>query len=202
MNCPPLPFVPEEIHGSLVIMALVAWCGDVDEGQKMMDRFRALAQPIADMVQEMPYPEIYGPEDEEYRPLAVARTMWADSFDQATAETILGFLADSDAPMRVAQLRVLGGAMARVPNGATAFAHRNRKMMVNVASFYEGPDDRPRREKWVSGFARALSNGDLSGYVGFLADEGQDRVRSAYPGETWDRLRRVKAHMTRTTCFG
>ena len=193
MNCPPLPFVPEEIHGSLVIMALVAWCGDVVEGQKVMDRFRALAQPIADMVQEMPYPEIYGPEDEEYRPLAVARTMWADSFDQSTAETILGFIEGSDAPMRVAQLRVLGGAMARVPKGATAFAQRNRKMMINVASFYEGPDDRPRREAWVTDFARALSNGDLSGYVGFLADEGPDRVRAAYPGETWDRLRRVKA---------
>jgi FAD/FMN-containing dehydrogenase len=193
MSCPPLPFVPEEIHGSLVIMALVAWCGDIDEGQKVMDLFRGLAQPIADMVQEMPYPEIYGPEDEEYRPLAVAQTMWADSFDRATAETILRFLDDSDAPMRVAQLRVLGGAMARVPNDATAFAHRDRKMMINVASFYEGPRDRPRREAWVSDFAEALSEGDPSGYVGFLADEGPDRVRAAYPGDTWDRLRRVKA---------
>lgn len=193
MSCPPLPFIPEEIHGSLVIMALVAWCGDIDEGQKVMDRFRGLAQPIADMVQEMPYPEIYGPEDEEYRPLAVAQTMWADSFARATAETILRFLDDSDAPMRVAQLRVLGGAMARVPNDATAFAHRDRKMMINVASFYEGPGDRPRREAWVSDFAEALSDGDPSGYVGFLADEGPDRVRAAYPGDTWDRLRRVKA---------
>jgi FAD/FMN-containing dehydrogenase len=193
MSCPPLPFVPEEIHGSLVIMALVAWCGDIDEGQKVMDRFRRLAQPIADMVQEIPYPEIYGPEDEEYRPLAVARTLWADRFDQTTADTILGFLEASDAPMRVAQLRVLGGAMARVPNDATAFAHRNRKMMINVASFYEGPDDRQQRETWVSDFAKALTNGDLSGYVGFLADEGQERVRAAYPGETWERLRGVKA---------
>jgi hypothetical protein len=119
--------------------------------------------------------------------------LWADTFDSATAETILGYLEDSDAPMRVAQLRVLGGAMARVPNDATAFAHRDRKMMINVASFYEGPDDRQRRETWVSDFAKSLSNGDLSGYVGFLADEGQDRVRAAYPGGTWDRLRRVKA---------
>ena len=193
MSCPPLPFVPEEIHGSLVIMALVAWCGDIDEGQEVVNRFRRLAQPIADMIEEMPYPEIYGPEDEEYRPLAVARTLWADRFDQTTAETILRFLEASDAPMRVAQLRVLGGAMARVPNDATAFAHRDRKMMINVASFYEGPEDRQQRETWVSDFSKTLSNGDLSGYVGFLADEGQDRIRAAYPGGAWDRLRRVKA---------
>ncbi|MGH8914756.1 MAG: BBE domain-containing protein, partial [Acidimicrobiia bacterium] len=159
----------------------------------VMDRFRALAPPIADMVQEMPYAQIYPAEDEEYRPMAVARTMWADSFNGATADTILQYLESSDAPMRVAQLRVLGGAMARVPNDATAFAHRDRKMMINVASFYEGPDDRPRREDWVAEFAKTLSDGDLSGYVGFLADEGEDRVRAAYPGPTWDRLRRVKA---------
>lgn len=193
MTCPPMPFVPEELYGSLVILGLVAWCGDIEEGQKVMDRFRALAPPIADMVQEMPYSGIYPPDEEEYRPMAVARTMWADSFDGSTADTIIEYLESSDAPMRVAQLRPLGGAMARVPNDATAFAHRDRKMMINVASFYEGPDDRPRREMWVTDFAKALSNGDLGGYVGFLADEGEDRVRAAYPGPTWDRLRQVKA---------
>ncbi len=193
MNAPPMPFIPEDLHGSLVVMALMAWCGDIDEGQKVMDRFRALAPPVADMLQEMPYSQIYMEEEEEYRPLAVARTMWTDEFDAMTAETILEYLENSDAPMRVAQLRVLGGAMGRVPNDATAFAHRDRRMMVNVASFYEGPEDRPRREAWVEDLAKALSDGDQAGYVGFLADEGEDRVRAAYPGSTWDRLRRIKS---------
>ena len=40
--------------------------------------------------------------------------------------------------MRVAQIRVLGGAMARVPADATAFAHRSSRIMVNLAAFYEG----------------------------------------------------------------
>ncbi len=193
MNAPPMPFIPEEQHGSLVVMALMAWCGEIGEGQKVMDRFRALAPPITDMLQEMPYSQIYMEEEEEYRPLAVARTMWTDDFDAAGANTILEHLRSSDAPMRVAQLRVLGGAMARVPNHATAFAHRDRKMMINVASFYEGPDDRPTREAWVEELAKALSNGDPGGYVGFLADEGDDRTRAAYPGPTWDRLRGIKS---------
>ncbi|MEX1133371.1 MAG: FAD-binding oxidoreductase [Acidimicrobiia bacterium] len=192
MNCPPMPFVPEELHGSLVIMGLVAWCGEVEAGQKMMKRLAGDAEPIADMTGPISYPELYPPE-EDYHPTAVARTMFADSFDETTAETILDHLAASDASLRVTQLRVLGGAMARVPNENTAFAHRDRKLMINVAAFYEGPEDLPRREEWVTELAGILSKGDERGYIGFLANEGQDRVRAAYPGATWDRLGRVKA---------
>ena len=94
----------------------------------------------------MPYPELFAPDDESYHPLAVAQTLFVDVIDLGVAKTIMEFLHASDASMRVAQLRVLGGAMARVPADATAFAHRASRIMVNVAAFHEGPEDRPVRE--------------------------------------------------------
>ena len=154
---------------------------------------RALATPVADLVHEMPYPEIYPPEDDSYHPLAIARTMFIDRVDRPVAAMMLDRLEASDAAMRVAQLRVLGGAMARVPDDATAFAHRDSRIMVNVASFYEGPDDMPMRQAWVDGFASDLRQGDDGAYVNFLAEEGPERVRAAYPGRTWDRLAEIKA---------
>jgi FAD/FMN-containing dehydrogenase len=93
----------------------------------------------------------------------------------------------------VAQLRVLGGAAARVPSDATAYAHRSKAMLANVAAFYQGDADREVRRTWVSGFARALQPNDDAAYVGFLTDDGQARIRGAYPGATWDRLRRIKS---------
>jgi hypothetical protein len=108
------------------------------------------------------------------------------------AEAIVEHLGKSDASIRVAQLRVLGGAMARVPADATAFAHRDSRIMVNVASFYEGDEDKPRREAWVEEFVRILQQDDRGAYVNFLVDEGEERVRAAYPGATWDRLREIK----------
>ena len=93
--------------------------------------------------------------------------------------------------MRVAQLRVLGGAMARVRPDATAFAHRDRKIMVNVASFYEGDDDKPRREAWVSDLAGALQQRD-GGVRELPRRRGPERIRDAYPGRTWDRLAAIK----------
>ena len=201
MSCPPMPFVPEEVVGDAVIMGLIVWCGDLDEGHRVMDRFRALATPLADMLAEMSYPDIYGPEDEEYRPLAVALTGFTSGVETDDIEAILDAIADSDAPMRVVQLRVLGGAIARVPTEATAFGHRDRAMMLNVASFYTDEEDRPRRETWVRDLWTRLTGGDPAGYVGFLAAEGSDRVRAAYPGQIWDRLRRVKTQYDPANLF-
>jgi FAD/FMN-containing dehydrogenase len=201
MNAPPMPFLAEEHHGKLVVMALMMYAGDTEAGERAVAPFRALATPLADMVKPMRYPEIYPPEDPEYRPLAIARTMFMDRVDRAAAETIMDRLASSTAPMRVAQLRVLGGAMARVPVDATAFAHRASRIMVNVASFYEGEHDRTEREAWVDEFAAALHQDDDGAYVNFLVDEGPERIRAAYPGSTWDRLAAIKARYDPTNLF-
>jgi FAD/FMN-containing dehydrogenase len=201
MPAPPMPFVPEDQHGKLIIMALMAYAGEAEAGERALAPFRALAAPIADMLKPMPYPEIYPPESDDYHPLAISKTMFVDRIDGAVAETIVRHLEASDAAMRVAQLRVLGGAMARVPADATAFAHRSSRIMVNVASFYEGPEDRDKRAAWVDGLFTALRQDDDGVYVNFLADEGEDRIRAAYPGSTWDRLVAIKRRYDPTNLF-
>jgi len=201
MPAPPMPFVPAEHHGRLSIMALLCYAGAVEAGERVLAPFRALATPIVDMVRPMRYPEMYPPEDDSYHPTAVARTMFVDAVDRGVAETIVDYLEASDASMRVAQLRVLGGAMARVPAEATAFAHRASRIMVNVAAFYEGPEDRAVRETWVSDFAATLRRGDTGAYVNFLGDEGEARIREAYPGATWDRLAAIKRRYDPTNLF-
>jgi hypothetical protein len=193
MPAPPMPFLPEELHGSLVVLAMLAYAGGAEDAARAIAPFRELATPLADMVRPMPYPEMFPPEDPDYHPTAVARTLFTKQIDRAAAETILRFLDASDAGMRVAQLRVMGGAAARVPNEATAYAHRQQPIMVNVAAFYEGEADKSRRAAWVEEFAAALAGDERGAYVNFVGDEGEARVRAAYPGATWDRLARVKA---------
>ena len=201
MTAPPMPFVPAEMHGELVIMAMLAYAGEVDKGERAIAPFRALVEPIADMVKPMPYPEMYPPEEGDYHPTAVARTMFIDTIDRDVSQTILEHLRASDAPMRVAQIRVLGGAMARVPAEATAFAHRSSRIMVNVAAFYEGTEERAARDAWVSYFAEALRQGRGGAYVGFLGEEGEGQIREAYPGSTWERLAEIKRRYDPTNFF-
>ena len=201
MPAPPLPFVPAEQHGRLVIMATLAYAGDVEAGQRAVAPFRALATPMADLVRPMPYPEIYPPEEEGYHPTAVAHTMFVDAIDRDGSEAIVEHLQASTAPMRVAQLRVLGGAMARVPAEATAFAHRPVGSWCNVAAVYQRPEEAEEHQAWVDRFAAALQDEDARAYVNFLGDEGQARIRQAYPGPTWERLAAIKARYDPTNLF-
>jgi FAD/FMN-containing dehydrogenase len=201
MTAPPMPFVPEEYHGRPVAMVLLAHSGSVEEGERAVDRLRKLAPPIADMVRAMPYPEIYMPEQEDYHPIAAGRTMFADSVDQDKVASILEHLEASTAPMSVTQLRALGGAMARVPVDATAFAHRTRPIMANVGAVYEDPDEREQHEAWVGDLSSIVGGGEPGAYVGFLGEDGRARIREAYPGTTWDRLVDVKRRYDPSNLF-
>jgi FAD/FMN-containing dehydrogenase len=202
MVAPPMPFLPAEAHGTLVLMALMCFAGDVEAGERTIAPFRALATPIADMVRPMRYPEIYrlfengpGPAEE------VARSLFVDAVDRDAAEAVVDHLQASTAPLAVAQLRVLGGAMARVPADATAFAHRARRVMVAIGAVYERAEETPVHEAWVAAFAAALRQGDAGVYVNFLGDEGEARVREAYPDPTWDRLAAIKSRYDPTNVF-
>jgi FAD/FMN-containing dehydrogenase len=202
MPAPPMPFLPPEQHGRLVIFALLVYAGEVEAGERAIAPFRALAEPIVDMVGPKPYPAIFeGPGDEDFHPVAIARTMYVDSIDRSAAQTIVERLQESTAMMAATQLRVLGGASARVPVEATAYAHRKSRIMVNVAALFETPEQAPEHEPWVVGLADALRQEDTAAYVNFLGDEGEERIRAAYPGETWDRLVEIKRRYDPTNLF-
>jgi hypothetical protein len=151
----------------------------------------------------MRYPEIYqlleggpGPAQE------AARSMFLDRVDRRVAETIVEHLQAATAPLAVAQLRALGGAMARVPDDATAFGHRQRTVMAAIGAVWERPEEGPVHEAWVTGFAEALRQDQGPGvYVGFLGDEGEARVREAYPGPIWERLVAIKGRYDPTNLF-
>ncbi len=203
MGCPPMPFVPEDLHGSTVLMSLVCWSGDADEGERVIGSLRQIAEPIADMVKPIRYPEMFPPEPDtgDFHPLVVGRTFFMDrvGIDEATA--VVEAIDASDAPMKAVQLRPLGGAMARVPADATAFAHRSARIMAIVVSFHESDTDRERRSAWVRGLAAQLDQGVPGAYVNFLEDAGPDSAHHAYPDGTWERLARIKAEVDPTNVF-
>ena len=202
MPCPPMPFVPEEHHGSLVILAMLVNAGDDDAGERAMAPFRALATPIADLVHPMPYPEIYPPDDPGLSP------------DRGGAHDVHGSRrrrprrgpssSTSRHRMRRCASRSCGSSVgrwpacrSRPPRSPTA----NERIMVNLAAFFAGDDDRAAKQAWLDAFAAAMDQGRPTAYVNFLGDEGEAGVRRAYPDPTWDRLAAIKRRYDPTNVF-
>src|SRR4051794_12407338 len=193
MPAPPLPFLPEELHGRPVVMAKMVHAGAVEAGRRAIAPFRALAEPVADLLRPMKYPEML-PDEQRSRFGKVTRPMFTGGVGPGQAEAILERIGESSAMLAACEIRVLGGAMARVPDDATAFAHRGSRIMINVAATYDpATSERSEHAAWVAGLAAELDDGDRGAYAGFLGDEGEERVRAAYPGATWERLAAVKA---------
>jgi FAD/FMN-containing dehydrogenase len=191
MIAPPMPFLPDEAHGTPIVLAQVAYSGSLDQAAKVLAPFGDLGKPLARMVRPMPYLGLYeGPEQSPR--FGAGANFFADSLDTAAAEAILERLPKSTAAMKAVQLRVLGGAFGRVSNDATAFAHRGRGLFVNIVAMYVDGDEAADHDAWVAATASALGGDGAGGYVGFLGDDDQTTVRAAYPGATWDRLREVK----------
>jgi FAD/FMN-containing dehydrogenase len=195
MVAPPMPMIPAEHHGQMILMAILVYAGDREAGERAFAPLRALATPIADMIAPMRYAQVYDHGEGPPAPAFVTvRSLFMDDFGPGDADLLFDQLRASTAPMRAAQFRVLGAAVARVPNDATAFAHRHRRMMATVAAMHDEAEAAAEHAAWTSSLAAALTGPHEPGaYVGFLGDEGEARVRDAYPGATWERLARIKA---------
>ena len=193
IKAPPLPFIPAESHGKPIVIALMVYAGPAEAGEHAIAPIRALARPLADMVRPIRYPEMYAGPEPPRAGFAAGTNLLVDAFAPRAAEAILEHLETSAAPVAGIQIRVLGGAMARVSDAATAFGHRQAKLMMNIAATYENPEERPEHEAWANSLCEALTGGTATGaYVGFLGDEGEDGVRRAYPPATLERLAHVK----------
>jgi len=130
--------------------------------------------------------------DAGQRAPSVTRLLFLETLDDDAIDTILAFTAAPSSPMAMTQIRVLGGAMARVPATETAFAHRDATVMVAMITPFADVAEAPVHTAWVTAYFEALRPGAIGVYSNFLENEGLGRVREAYPGITYARLAQVK----------
>lgn len=194
MVAPELPFIPAEWVGKPVLMVLVAWSGGPDDGERALAPLRALDAPIADLVSWMPYPAIYEFTAHLAEPHGASiRMMFADELSDDALDAMIAAAEAGPSPFNLIHLRGLGGAFSRIPDDATAFAHRDRRYFVAVIAVWHDADEEPTvHEAWTTTTWDTLRTEGSGVYVNFLEKEGPDRVHEAYPGRTFDRLAAIK----------
>jgi hypothetical protein len=188
------PAIPGRAPRTSVVYLSVAWSGSPKAGERALAPLRAIGSPIADTVVSKSYTDLFSPVDrDEVSSWGVSsRALFLESLDDHTIEVIERRLTEPGAPGAIAQLRVLGGAMARVPGDATAFGWRDRAAVLWLITPYEELDRAADHEAWTAAFRAELPIPDAATYVNFMGTEGADAVRGAYPAPTFARLRELK----------
>jgi FAD/FMN-containing dehydrogenase len=193
MSAPPAPFIPAELHGKPTLAIMFVFDGDPEAGQAAIEPFRQVATPMAELVMPMPYVGIYELlKDAEQPGPGVHRSLFLSTLDDAAIDAILDHTAAATSPATMTQIRILGGAMARVPAGDTAFAHRNAGVMVVLMTQFEDPAEAPVHHAFIQAYYEALAPASVGVYSNFLEVEGEERIREAYPDLTYHRLAQVK----------
>jgi len=192
MPVPAVPFVEEEHHGKPSLVLMFVFAGEPGAGQAAIAPFRAVATPFGEAAMPMPYPGIYEftAEASASHP-STTRSLFMDALDDESVDTIVDSLAVAPVGSMV-QIRVLGGAMSRVAADATAFAHRGAPVLVAVINAFLDPDGVEAATAWNRSLFAALEPKATGVYANFLEDEGEARIRLAYPDGTHDRLAAVK----------
>jgi FAD/FMN-containing dehydrogenase len=204
MKAPPAPFMPADRVGKpVVFITLVNASDDIDAGMAAVAPFRALATPIVDMIGPMPYPAIYNFTSEAGKPAPeTVRSLFADELAPTEIDKILARVEESTATMMGAvQFRPLGGAMADVADDATAFAHRNRNLLITAIAAFQDPAEFPVHDAWAAAVLADLRPQAKGVYVNFVGNEGEARVREAYPDATLARLGEVKRRYDPSNVF-
>jgi FAD/FMN-containing dehydrogenase len=194
MKAPPVPFIPEELWGETVFFIMLVYAGDMEDGERAVAPIRALAEPIADLVGPMPYPAIYQlTQAAAARHGAEVRSGFSAELPDDVIDSILERVSAGSAPLTMVQLRPLGGAFSAVAPGETAFAHRASSFLILVvAGWFDPQEGSSGHRQWALDTWDAIKHIRDGVYVNFVADEGEARVREAYPGATYDRLAEVK----------
>jgi FAD/FMN-containing dehydrogenase len=193
-KAPPLPFVPAELHGELIVGIVCCWCGDIDEGERVLAPLRKFGSPVIDACAPKPYVEQQAmfdpafPHGWWYYVRACEVAGLTDEVIDITVEHSMKIRS----PRTSFPIWQMGGAVGRVDRDATAFSDRGSGYTFNIVGVTDGADGFDEEREWVRDFWDALGPYHESVYVNFLMEEGEERVRQAYGAAKYDRLKELK----------
>jgi FAD/FMN-containing dehydrogenase len=202
---PPLPFLPEEVHGKPIVMVGACYAGSPDEGAEVVRPLKQFGRPIADLLEPKPYTALQSMFD-PFVPHGWHRYWKSVELPPLTDEAIDTLVEHSSAPTSPKSYTIvfqLGGALGRVGEDATAFSQRDAALNVNINAVWTEEDPGADRHiSWARDFFDAMqphAGGRV--YLNFLGDEGGNRVRQAYGARNYERLVELKRAYDPTNFF-
>jgi FAD/FMN-containing dehydrogenase len=191
---PPLPFIPEKRHGEPFCLIVACWAGPLDRGEQELHAIRKAGPVAAELATPMPFPALNSAFDALVPP--GLQHYWKASFATNITDGAIGAHVTHGPRVPVVNSTMhiypINGACNRVPAEATAFAYRDARFATVIAGMWPDPADNTKNVKWVKDYYAALApHSTAGGYVNFMAEDDQGRIRDNYKGN-YDRLASIK----------
>jgi FAD/FMN-containing dehydrogenase len=191
---PPLPAIPPELHGVPVVMVISCYAGSIEEGERVLRPLREFGTPLLDLCKPKPFTEHQAMFDPSF-----PRGWWYyfRSADLAElSDGAIDVIASNALKMRskltAFPIFQLGGAIRGVGEDESAFNGRKAGHTINVNATTATSEGFAEEREWSRNFWSELEPYHTSVYVNFLMEEGEDRIRQAYGGAKYDRLKALK----------
>jgi len=193
-KAPPLPFLPESVHGEDVVILAIFYAGDPEEGKSLVDPIREFGDPVGEFVGVQPFTAWQQAFDPLLEP--GARNYWKShnftELSDGLFDVTIEYAGKITSPESEIFIGLLGAAAGRVAPDATAYVQRDAEFVINVHGRWREPGEDEAGIGWAREFFDAASRFATGGvYVNFLTEEESDRIRAAY-GANYDRLVAVK----------
>jgi FAD/FMN-containing dehydrogenase len=204
ISAPPLPEVPAEVQGKPMVGVILAYFGQVAEGEAVLRPMVEFGPPAMAMVGPMPYTALQMMQADSMPPTARVyfKAELLDELSDEAIDTVIEMTAEPSSPMTSVLFQPMGGAIADVAPEDTALPVRDAKWCYHALTMWHpemGPDE--VHVKWTKDLAAAMSKYARPGiFLNFVADEGHERVRSSY-GAHYDRLVALKDRYDPTNLF-
>jgi FAD/FMN-containing dehydrogenase len=194
-SIPPDPSIPEELHGTKVVMAAGLFAGDPADAAGALAPLAELGTPLVDMSGTMPYADVQSSMDELF-PDGGRYYFKSHFLDDLSDEAIAAMVArdrERPNPESVVVIRTLGGAIDRVSPDESAYGHRGARFNLSVDGVWTDPGDDDRVVGWARHTWDTLqhyANGGV--YLNFAGfDDESDVARASVLGSATARLEQV-----------
>jgi FAD/FMN-containing dehydrogenase len=185
--------------GNPVLALVLVFNGPVEEGARVFQPLREFGSPVLDTLAATPYRVVQTMLDAGSPP--GSRNYWKSSFLGALPDDAIEILVErmGKAPSPGCKLFVecFGGEVMRIGRDATAFDHRQSPFNLLILGGWELAAEDAENIAWARDTWQQMQPyATQSVYVNYLndaADEGSDRIESAYGAEKFARLAALKA---------
>jgi FAD/FMN-containing dehydrogenase len=190
----PAPWVPEALHFHPAAAFMVCYTGPLDAAERAVRPFRELGGAVLDLMGPLPYPAIQTMFDDLFT--TGLQHYWKSDVISALPDPAIQIHARRAPtvpdPWSGIHIYPLNGAIHEAQSDATAFPFRDALAAHNVLAVNPDPAVMDERIAWARGYYEELRPyAESGGYVNFMSDEGDERIRAAYRGN-YARLARTK----------